>query len=396
MESDPLLMIPGPVMLSEAVVQALARPAISHHDPSYNRVLDECVEILASVFGTDGQVAILPGSGRLGLEAAITSMIRPGDRTLHLVNGFFAKWMVLIAERAGAQATKLETPPDQPFTTQELRAALIDAQRRNQSYKLVTVVHSETSTGQLNPVSELGATCREFNTFLLVDAISSLGCAPLSMEHDNIDLCVTASQKGLCAPLGLSIVAVGRRALEKLTQGEREPAQSYALDLARWQKFYAASLPRPYPVVPSPHLVYALHVSLKEIQAEGLSARIARHQGIAAATSQGINALGLEYFAAAPSPSVSAFKVPNGLSSSEIIRRLLEDHHIQIASGMGEMADQLVRISHIGIQAAPEPQLRTLRGLACVLNDLGHRCDARAAEHAFQNCYYARTEPTNG
>lgn len=394
MESDPLLMIPGPVILSEAVIQALSRPAISHHDPSYNRVLDECVEILAGVFGTDGQVAILPGSGRLGLEAGITSIVRPGDRTLHLVNGFFAKWMVLIAERAGAQVTELEISWEQPLTTQELHGALLDAQRRNQPYKLVTAVHSETSTGQLNPVSSLGAICREFNTFLLVDAISSLGCAPLSMERDNIDLCATASQKGLCAPLGLSIVAVGRRALEKLTQGRRKPPQSYALDLGRWQKFYAAPLPRPYPVVPSPHLVYALHASLKEIQAEGLSTRITRHQHIAAATKQGINALGLEYFASAPSPSVSAIKVPDGLSSSEIIRRLLEEHQIQIARGMGEMADQLVRISHIGIQASPELQLRTLRSLACVLNDLGHGCDARAAERAFQSCYYARTEPT--
>ena len=200
MESDPLLMIPGPVMLSDAVVQALARPAISHHSPDYNGVFDECIEILGRIFGTDGQVAILPGSGRLGLEAAITSMIRQGDRTLHLVNGFFAKWMVLIAERVGAQATKLETPWEEPITPQALKGTLLDAQRRNQPYELVTVVHSETSTGQLNPVSALGAICREFSTVLLVDAISSLGCAPLSMERDDVDLCVTASQKGLCAP----------------------------------------------------------------------------------------------------------------------------------------------------------------------------------------------------
>jgi aspartate aminotransferase-like enzyme len=216
------------------------------------------------------------------------------------------------------------------------------------------------------------------------------------MEHDDIDLCITASQKGLCAPLGLSIVAVGPRALEKLDQGGRRPAQSYALDLARWHEFYAASLPRPYPVIPSPHLVYALHASLKEIQAEGLSTRIARHQRIAAATKQGIQALGLEYLAITPSPSVSAIKVPIGLSSSEIIRRLFEDHHIQIASGMGEMADQIIRISHIGIQAAPEPQLRTLRSLASVLNALGHVCDARAAENAFQSRYHTGSEQAVG
>jgi aspartate aminotransferase-like enzyme len=106
--------------------------------------------------------------------------------------------------------------------------------------------------------------------------------------------------------------------------------------------------------------------------------------------------LGLEYFATAPSPSVSAIKVPVGLSSSDIIRRLLENHHIQIASGMGEMAAQIVRISHIGIQAAPEPQLRTLRSLASVLNVLGHVCDARAAENAFQSCYCTSSDHEAG
>lgn len=392
MNPHQLLMIPGPVMLTDEVIQALARPAISHHDPSYNGVLDECVQILTHIFGADGLVAILPGSGRLGLEAAITSMIRPGDRTLHLVNGFFARWMALIAERAGAQTTELETPWEQPFPTEKLQEALLYAQGRNQPYTLVTAVHSETSTGLLNPVAELGAICREFKTFFLVDAISSLGCAPLSMQRDNIDLCVTASQKGLCAPLGLSAVAVGPRALQELARDGRGPSQSYALDLTRWGKFFAASVPRPYPVVPAPHLVYALHASLQQIDAEGLSVRIARHQRVAAATRQGLAALGLEIYAALPSPSVTAAKVPEDLTSSQIIQGLLAKHQILIASGMGDMAGGIVRISHIGIQANPEPQLRTLRGLADVLNALGHACDAQAAQYAFQRCYGAESK----
>lgn len=389
-------MIPGPVMLTDEVVQALARPAISHHDPGYNDVLDECVEILTRIFGTDGLVAILPGSGRLGLEAAIISAIRSGDRTLHLVNGFFARWMADIAQRAGAQATILDTPWEQPFPAVKLREALLDAQRRNQPYALVTAAHSETSTGQLNPVAELGAICRKFGVLFLVDAISSIGCTSLSMAHDGIDLCVTASQKGLCAPLGLSVVAVGSRAMEKLVSPGRGPAQSYALDLARWREFYASTVPRPYPVIPSPHLVYALHASLQQICAEGLSTRIARHQRIAAATRQGIAALDLKCFAAVASPSVTAIKVPDGLSSSEIIHRLREKHRIQIAAGMGEMANRIVRISHIGIQATPEPQLRTLRGLADVLITLGHACDAKAAENAFQRSYQAGSERVTG
>jgi aspartate aminotransferase-like enzyme len=383
-------MIPGPVMLTEEVIQALARPAVSHHDPHYNALLDECIDLLKDIFGTDGLVIILPGSGRLGLEAAITTVVRPGDRTLHLINGFFARWMAEIAKRAGAQTTIVETSWEKPFPADNLREALRRARQRNEPYTLVTATHSETSTGQLNPVSDLGAFCRDYETLFLVDAISSVGCAPLSMEEDRIDLCITASQKGLCAPLGLSVVAIGEPAFEKLSKNKRGTSQSYALDLMGWVTFFASEVPRSYPVIPAPHLVYALHTSLQQIFEEGLSARVARHQRIAAATRQGISALGLECFAAVPSPSVTAVKVPDRLSGSEIIRRLQAKHGIQIASGMGEMADRIVRISHIGVQAMPEPQLRVLRSLADVLNDLGYACNAMAAEDAFHNAYETR------
>ena len=209
--TEPLLMIPGPVMLTDEVIQALARPAVSHHEPAYNKILDECIGALAHLFDTSGMLAILPGSGRLGLEAAITSLIRPGDRTLHLVNGFFAGWITEIAQRAGAHVTILDAPWRHPFPAETLRQALRDSQRHDKRFALVTAVHSETATALLNPIAELGAICREFETLFLVDAISSFGCAPLSMERDHIDLCITASQKGLCAPLGLSVVAVKQR-----------------------------------------------------------------------------------------------------------------------------------------------------------------------------------------
>jgi aspartate aminotransferase-like enzyme len=391
--TEPLLMVPGPVMLTDEVIQALVRPAVSHHDPAYNKILDECIEALAHLFDTSGMLAILPGSGRLGLEAAITSLIRPGDRTLHLVNGFFAGWITEIAQRAGAHVTILDAPWRHPFPAETLRQALRHSQRHDKRFALVTAVHSETATALLNPIAELGAVCREFGTLFLVDAISSFGCAPLSMERDHIDLCVTASQKGLCAPLGLSVVAAGPRALTELTQVGRKTAQTYALDLLRWTRFFAAQVPRPYPVIPSPHLVYALYASLQQIEAEGLSARVQRHERIAAATRKGIAALGLECFPRVPSPAVTASKVPEGMSSADIIRQLLDKHNIQIAAGMGDMADRMIRISHIGIQAMPEPQLRTLHALAGVLNDLGYGCDAETTRHAFESHYQAGSGP---
>lgn len=381
-EQRHLLMIPGPVEIDPAVMAAVPQWAVNHHDPDYIAVYDRALAHLHTVLGTAGQCVILPGSGRVGLEAAIASLTRPGDATLHLTNGFFGGWTPDMARRAGCNPTVLELPWEQPVDPAVLRQALAGG-----TYRLVTVVHCETSTGVVNPVAELGAICREAGTLLMVDGIAAAGCLPVAMDEMNIDVYGAASQKGLGALLGLSMVGLGARALQTLRrQTASSPCQSYALDLSRWEPFFGAPVPRPYPVVPSAHLVLGLAAALDAIAAEGLTARYRRHETMSLATRAAATAMGLElYPQGSPPGSLSVVRVPAGLAAADILRAIKERHGIEIGGGMGPLKGAVLRIAHMNCQADPKLLLPTLEALGQVLQSLGHNCNPAAATGAFRS-----------
>lgn len=370
MDGESLLMHPGPVLLDPEVVQAMHRPAESHHDSAFYALYDACCESLQVMFGTVGRAIVLPGSGRLGLEAAIVTACRPGDRTLHLVNGAFGGWMAEMARRVGCDVTVLELPWEEPLDPRRVERALVDGG----PYRLVSAVHSETSTGQLNPVEAIGPLCRAAGALFLVDAVSSLGVTPIDMDAHAIDLCASASQKGLCAPMGLSAVALGPKAWEELRSGVRGAAPSYALDLMRWEGFWSGGVPRAYPVVPSTHLVRALRQALRQIEAEGLQARFVRHARVAHAVHESVCALGLQPWARVPSPAVTAIVLPADVPGATVVSELAR-RGILVAEGIGRLAGRVVRVSHMGPQATLGHLATTLRALAEVLLAHGYQCE---------------------
>ena len=260
-----LLMTPGPVAVDERIIEAMNRPAIAHYHPEYFDVFNKTMEMLKSVFGTSGDVIILPGSGRVGMEASIVSIADPGDRILCIVTGTFGRWFVQIAKRARCKVRILEGKWGGAINPEEVEKIL-----KEEEFKAVTVVHSETSTGACNPIETVGKICKDYEVLHIVDAISSLGCMNLNMDKMNIDLCLSASQKGIGGIVGLALVGVSDRAY-KVMKEKKEISQSFALDLKRWRdQFFGHEYPRPYPVISSTHLVYALNEACKLIMEEGL------------------------------------------------------------------------------------------------------------------------------
>ncbi|MBM4050098.1 MAG: alanine--glyoxylate aminotransferase family protein, partial [Planctomycetes bacterium] len=267
-----LIMTPGPIAVDDRVIAAMQRPVIPHYHPSFIQTMDDTMGMLKRIFGTSGDAIILPGSARIGLEAGVCSVVERGDKTLHIVNGCFGKWVSEIAARAGAVPTVLESEWGGVLDLNRVEDALKKA-----AYKLVTVVHSETSTGAVNPIREIGEIIRRHSALYMVDAISSLGALPLAMDEMGIDLCATGSQKALGSITGLSVVGVAPRAFEVM-RARKQVCQSYALDLSRWPgMFLNKQSSRPYPVIPSTHLVYALQTACRLLLEEGLPARLERH-----------------------------------------------------------------------------------------------------------------------
>ena len=121
--------------------------------------------------------------------------------------------MVEIAGRNGAQVTPLEVPWGQVFDLQRIRETLSKVRP-----KVLAIVHAETSTGAWQPIEELGKLCHEFDTLLVVDAVTSLGCIPLNVDAWEIDAVYSCTQKGLSCPPGLSPVSFSPRAVEAIEQ----------------------------------------------------------------------------------------------------------------------------------------------------------------------------------
>ena len=351
------LLIPGPTEVEDSVLDWLSRPVEAHYGDYWVSVHNETIDLLGRVFGTAGKVFMLPGSGSLAADAAVQSVFAPGQRVLLGINGHFGhRWREILAAN-GVVPVIVDIPPDQPLPPEAFDAALaVDPGLAG-----IVVVHLETSTSVLNPLKELAAVARKHNRLIMADAVSSLGGTPLPMDEWGVDVCVSGSQKCLGGVAGLGIVAVNDRAWEAIASQPDYP-RSWYLDLRRWQ-WYVENWGdwHPFPVTMPCSVILALRAALQSLLAEGLDARFARYEQLAARLRSGLADLGMRLFVppALMAPVLTAAWCPDGVDSGAIIRYLAEEHQLKITAGFGPYKPYVIRVGHMGnaINAADIDQL---------------------------------------
>jgi (S)-ureidoglycine-glyoxylate aminotransferase len=368
-----LLMIPGPIEVEPRVIAAMNRPAVNPHGRDFMAVLDKLFQVLQEVFQTESWVTAIAGTGRTGLEAAIASAVEPDQATVHIVNGSFGELMVEIASRVG---TRIHTVGGRWGGPVDLDA--VENTVRQVRPKVVTMVHCETSTGtayhELQAVSRI---CSQYGALFMVDAVSAIGTMPFYMDEAGVDLAVAASNKGLGALHGLTMIGVSDRAKEVMAK-RSAPCQSYSMDLHRWDElyFHSASDRRRSAYPPPTHLVYALLEACRLLMEEGLSARWRRCQRFAEATRQALAAANLEIFPdpSLASASVTAIVIPAGIDGAAVLKDM-EAHGVQIAGTVGRISPitgRIWRISHQGIQASEVMLIPTLAVFEASLRRAGY------------------------
>src|SRR5918996_6440321 len=163
------LLGPGPSPVSPRVLQALSLPVVGHLDPKFLDLMDQITAMLREVFQTKNRLALpMSGTGSAGMETCFVNLVEPGDAVLIGVNGVFGTRMVDVAQRCGAQVDTVEAEWGTALDPAQFGAAL--AKKR---FKLVAVVHAETSTGVLQPLDEIARVVHEHDTLLVVDAVTS-------------------------------------------------------------------------------------------------------------------------------------------------------------------------------------------------------------------------------
>ncbi|MCB9730634.1 MAG: alanine--glyoxylate aminotransferase family protein [Deltaproteobacteria bacterium] len=341
------LMGPGPSQTSESVLAALARPTLGHLDPRFLAIMDEIAQMLRQVFGTDNRTTLpISGTGSAGMETCVMNLVEPGDAVLVGVNGVFGGRLCEVASRAGGEVTRVEAPWGRAFSPEDFERAA--AGRR---FKVLCVVHAETSTGVLQDLSGLREVADRMGALLLVDTVTSLGGVPVELDRFGVDATYSGTQKCLSCPPGLSPVSFSDRAVDVI--GARtSPVRSWYMDIGQLTRYWGGE--RAYHHTAPINMLYGLHEALRLCLVEGLPARFERHRLHARALAAGLGAMGLELPVpeAIRLPPLTLVKVGAEVDEAAVRRRLLTEHGMEIGGGLGDFKGKAWRIGLMGASSS--------------------------------------------
>jgi pyridoxamine--pyruvate transaminase len=387
MDRADLTLSAGPNNVSSDVLAALGSPILYHYDPVFLERFRETEALIGRIFRSSShEIVLMQGEAVLGLEAAARSVVRPGMACLNLVSGVFGKGFGYWLSDIGAELHEIEVPYDQAVPAEAV-AAYLDA---HPGVEMVSVVHSETPSGTLNPVHEIGPLCRARGVVTIVDVVSSFGGIALEPEAWQLDLLVAGPQKCLGGPPGMSLVAVSPQAWAAIERNPAAPRGSF-LSLLDWREQWHGRGRFPY--TPSVSDLHGVRAAAQELLAEGLDAVQARHARVAAACRAGVRAMGLRPWPASEAIAadcVTAIRVPDGVTDIEVRDHARARYGVQLSAGQG--AGPIIRLGHMGATARPMLMVAGLAGLGRTMADLGARVDIGAGIEAALAAVAAATQ----
>ncbi len=359
-----ILLNPGPVNISERVRRALLGADICHREEEFSNLMASIRSRLCAAFAPSGFTAVLiTGSGTAALEAAVASSVEPGRAVLVVVNGVYGERISRMATLHGIRAVEVAGEWTQPPDLARIEAALQSDPR----IQAVALVHHETTTGLINPVSEVGRLAKAAGRTFLVDSISGLGGEVLSLQAAGVDLCVGTANKCIQGVPGLAFVLVRHEEMARLAS---IPPRSVYLSLpSNWQ---AQEKGEPL-FTPPVQVGYALDEALTELLEETVPARIARYARAAALLREGFDRLGLSCLLPPllRGNSLTALELPLGFSYARLHDQLKARGFV-IYAGQGPLALRIFRVANMGAVSVDEYR-EFLASLEAILSPEGRQ-----------------------
>ena len=357
-EPHPALLIPGPVEISDEVSHSMATYAQSHVGPAFTNVFGESLSMLRKLFQTTNsgsQPFIIAGSGTLGWDLAAANLVEPGEDVLVLHTGYFADSFADCFSIYGAKPTQLKAPIGDRPQLDEIEEAL-----KSKKYKAVTVTHVDTSTGVLSQVEPLSKLIQRVSpdTLLIVDGVCSIGAEDLQFDAWKVDMALTASQKAIGCPPGLSISMVSERAID-VYKTRKSPPGSYYASFKNWlpvMQSYEAKKPLYFATQPT-QVITALHTALTQLTSRPLSERFEAHKRVSAKVKKAVAGMGLKQLAEKPENQASAMTamyLPEGLTPPEVLPGLMKKGVIFAGGLHKEIAAKYIRFGHMNVSVVDE------------------------------------------
>ncbi|MEK0342903.1 MAG: alanine--glyoxylate aminotransferase family protein [Nitrosopumilus sp.] len=367
-----LSMLPGPTNVPNRVMRAMLAPIINHRSDDFVELYTDVIEKTQKVFETQNDIVVLSASGTGAVEASVINLVKKGDKIIIPVNGEFSNRLSQLIEGQGANVVRLETPPGQNATFDQIKEAFDN----NKDVKAFYVVHNETSTGTMvNYLDKVSDLTSRNDTFYVVDSVSLLGGVELPVDKWNIDVCLTGSQKALAAPPGISPISVSAKAKKYMI--ENPPSTMY-FNLARYFQYYEESKHTPF--TPALPLLYAYREALTIMLEEGLQNVYKRHKICSDALYSGLSAIGLTPYVAKEedrSISIVALNYLDGLEDKTFRNTLANKFRVLVAGGFGDLKGKVFRVGCMG-EVSPYHVMRTISAISSTLAMMGYDTDAKA------------------
>ena len=332
--------------------------AESHVGLPFCATFGEALSMLRKLFQTAdpaSQPFVLAGSGTLGWDLVAANLVEPGEEVLVLHTGYFADSFADCFATYGAKPTQLKAPiGDRPQLNQ------IEKALKEKIYKVLTVTHVDTSTGVLSQLRSLSDLIKRVSpdTLFVVDGVCSVGCEEIRFDDWGIDVVLTASQKAIGCPPGLSILMASGRAMNTF-RGRKSPPGSYYASFKNWlpiMQNYEAKKPS-YFATPPTQLVHALHTTLTQVLSRPLSERFEQHKKTSAKVKAAVDELGLKQLASKPenqANAMTAMYLPEGLTPPEILPSLVKKGVVFAGGLHKEIATKYIRFGHMGVSVTNE------------------------------------------
>lgn len=333
--------VPGPTEVRSVVLEAMTKPMIPHRSEEFEALFARLQSGLGTVFGTQRPAYIVAASATGFMESAVRCA--PPGRILCLVNGAFSERFARIAEACGREVDRFEVSWGKTHDPETL-----DDHLSRREYRAITVAHSETSTGALNPVRTISDVAHERGALCLIDSVSGLGGTELRFDDWRLDYVLTGSQKALALPPGLAIAVASEEFVRLAGQA---PARGVYFDIVELEKYVRDGQ---VPSTPPISLLYGLEVQLEAMTAEGIANRWRRHADMASATQAWLARMragedGWQTIAPldAQSPTVSTIRLPSRLVGDAFVSAVAANG-IRVGAGYGKLRDTTFRIGHMG------------------------------------------------
>jgi alanine-glyoxylate transaminase/serine-glyoxylate transaminase/serine-pyruvate transaminase len=348
-----LLLIPGPIEVTDEVLYANAHPSMSHMSPDFAAAFADCIRMTRDIlYSNDAQPFLIAGSGTLGWDQVSANLVEPDEDVLVLNCGYFAQGFADCLQAYGAKVNQLKSEIGGTVKLSDIEGAL-----KQKKYKLITVTHVDTSTAVLSDIKAVAELVQRVSpdTLVILDAVCSVASEEIQMDAWGIDVVLTASQKGLGTPPGLSIVIVSQRALN-VFENRSTPVRTYYASWNKWlpiMKAYERNNAA-YFATPPVNLIYAYRASLSQITQGPVSLqdRFQAHKDASRRFKKFAEGLGFKNVPLSEevqANGMTALYYPEGIVPSDIIPRLLRKD-IVVAGGIHTaIKDKYFRVGHMGV-----------------------------------------------